>query len=308
MRDAIDYAGSEMSATLPMTMGERLALAKLEARIAGTEPPEIVVGSRYVVIALVGGDVVRAHDRALDRVVALKRLRADPNGVRTSGVLTPVAHPHVVSVLDVVEDPLGVFVVREWIDGVDLRGWLAARTPAWPVVVDTMIGAARGLAAVHTAGLVHGNPTPDNVLVGSDGSARIVDFALGLRGTPGYLAPEQYADAPADAKSDQLAFCLTLFEALYSARAIDAELAARLRVDPFAWSLRDPPRDAHVPKRIHAVIARGAGREPGERYPTMDALIDALVDAGRRDRVGRGLATYVAELRRRIVRLVSGVE
>ena len=267
-----------------MTMDERLALAKLEARIAGTRPAEIVVGGRFAVTALLGrrgaGELVRAHDRAHDRDVALTSV---PAGVVDARALVQVQHDNVVPVLEVIEDPSGVFVVAPWIDGLDLRAWLAAQARPWRDVVDTMIAAGRGLAAVHAVGLVHGELTPDRVLVGSDGIARIVDFgrpAAPRDEASGYLAPEQYAGEPADALVDQLAFCLVLFEALYSTRAIDAKLAERLRVDPFAWSL--PDAHAGVPQRIHAVIARGAARERSARYPSMTALIDDLAHAGDR--------------------------
>src|SRR5688572_28765310 len=116
-----------------------------------------------------------------------------------------------------------------------------------------MTDAGRGLAATHAAGLVHRDVKPDNILVGKDGSVRVSDFGLAavtgevepvpaavgesgsgpslapslatpltvpgtVMGTPSYMAPEQLRGRPADARSDQFSFCVTLYEALYDAR------------------------------------------------------------------------------------------
>jgi hypothetical protein len=123
---------------------------------------------------------------------------------------------------------------------------------------------------VHRAGVVHRDFKPENVLVGEDGRPRVSDFGLAsLRtepgaagGTHGYMAPEQLAGALADHRSDQYAFCVTLWEALHG-----------LRPDPGG----DPSRGRRaVPRSVDRVVRRGLAMRPEDRWPSMDALLAAL--------------------------------
>src|SRR5262249_5854276 len=152
--------------------------------------------------------------------------RADPDAakrvVREARAMARMAHPNVVSVFDVGTFEGKVFVAMERVNGTNARRWLAAapRTPA--EILDVYVGAGRGLAAAHAAGMVHRDFKPDNVLIGDDGRARVTDFGLAfdqaeldaaeasgetttrpIAGTPAYMAPEQHAGANVDARSDQ---------------------------------------------------------------------------------------------------------
>ena len=113
------------------------------------------------------------------------------------------------------------------------------------------VGAGRGLAAAHAAGLVHRDFKPDNVLIGRDGRPRVCDFGLvtqspdradiddvlasdrddmltaRLFGTPAYMSAEQWAGQPVDARSDQFAFCVALWEALCRSRPFQGTIVAR---------------------------------------------------------------------------------
>src|SRR6185503_20369490 len=90
-------------------------------------------------------------------------------------------------------------------------------------ILDVFLQAGRGLAAAHRAGLVHRDVKPSNVIVGSDGRARVLDFGLArgdrdeepsIVGTPGYMAPEQRRGERVDARADQYAFAVALWVAL----------------------------------------------------------------------------------------------
>src|SRR5262249_38146209 len=145
---------------------------------------------RYVVLERLGaggmGVVYSAYDPELDRSVAVKLLRPDAS-VRADGrtrllreaqAMAELAHPNGVPVHDVGAFGDQVFVAMELVRGRTLRDWLAAARRRWREVLDVMVQAGRGLAAAHAAGLVHRDFKPENVLIGADGRARVVDFGL----------------------------------------------------------------------------------------------------------------------------------
>ncbi|MEZ4428552.1 MAG: serine/threonine-protein kinase [Nannocystaceae bacterium] len=268
------------------------------------------------------GIVHAAYDPELDRTVALKLLRPPASSDalselrarlrREARALARLAHPNVVGVFEVGEAQGAEFVVMEYVDGGSLSTWLLRQEYArpWREVLRVLLDAGRGLAAAHRAGVIHRDIKPGNILVGADGRARVGDFGLARAspppstiaaiapldsqtaltrtgdapGTPRYMAPEQLRGAPADARSDQFSFCVTAYEALYGQRPFAGDSLAALTAAVHSGAPRPPPGSARIPARVHAVIARGLAVEPARRYPSMDALLEALARArgGRR--------------------------
>jgi serine/threonine protein kinase len=153
-----------------------------------TLPRGAVLG-RYIVVEPIGrggmGVVYRAYDPELDRRVALKLLRRQGEStgdeqarlVREGKAMARLAHPNVAAVHDVGVDDDQVFIAMELVEGQTLRAWL--ETPrSWRAIVAMFLQAGRGLSAAHAAGMVHRDFKPDNVIVGADGRARVVDFGL----------------------------------------------------------------------------------------------------------------------------------
>jgi len=227
------------------------------------------------------GVVYAARDSRLDREVALKAVRdGGATGaelariVGEAAAMARVAHPNVVAVYDVLERDGACFLAMELVRGGSVRQWLAERPHPWRDIVDVFAAAGQGLAAVHAAGLVHRDIKPANLLRGDDGRVRLADFGLAVAdrpvsarataGTPAYMAPELSRGEPADARSDQYAFCVALHEALYGA------LPGQPTTRPTA-----------VPRRIAAALGRGLRAEPEARFPSIRALLDELA-AGRR--------------------------
>ena len=198
------------------------------------------------------------------------------------------------------------FIVMELIDGVSLDVWLAEpRSRA--EILSTFISAGRGLAAAHAVGLVHRDFKPQNVMLGNDGRIRVMDFGLArydserdttvasieeldepeglaseltqehnLLGTPVYMAPEQLSRETAGTTSDQFGFCVALYEALYGQRPFVSSSFAELRRAVCAGEIEPAPKTTTVPTWLRRVLVRGLAVERGERWPSMDALLDAL--------------------------------
>lgn len=266
------------------------------------------------------GVVYAAYDPDLDRKVALKLVDPDPDHpedrvkrdalIREAKAAARINHPNVVRVYDtglhgstqavttqasdagdasvdpsVTQDgdePRGnlVFIVFELIEGVDLRTWLWTRARTWNEVVKVFAAIGRGLAAAHERGVIHGDFKPENVLVEPGGVAKVLDFGLArtlthprsdpVGGTPGYAAPE-LAVGPGDERIDQYSLCVALHEALYGGPPFAPDSGAA------------PPREGpRPPDRIRRLVFRGGSPNPGERFPSMRALVEQLErDHGR---------------------------
>jgi len=174
---------------------------------------------RFVVLRLLGmggmGVVYSAYDELLGRRVALKLVRTDRHGgdahariLHEAKALARLSHPNVVQIYEVSASAGRVFLAMEHVEGRTLREWTAARRASGGAaalpgddrreLLDMYIQAGRGLAAAHAEGLVHRDFKPDNVLVGDDGRARVVDFGLvATRNPSAAVTTHSTADAPA---------------------------------------------------------------------------------------------------------------
>jgi len=241
------------------------------------------------------GAVYAVHDPELDREVALKLLhyRGDAHSpaheellLREARTMAKLSHPNLVPIYEVGRWEDSVFVAMELIAGGTLREWLAGEHgDPLPVV----IGAGRGLAAAHDAGLVHRDFKPDNILVGTDGRARVTDF--GLAGTPAYMAPEQLRGESAGARSDQFSFCVVLYEALAGRRPFTGATIAELLA-----AITTPPPSPRIPRHVWPALVRGLAPDPGQRFPDMHALLAALAPRSRRRLAIAGATVAAAAL------------
>jgi hypothetical protein len=282
------------------------------------------------------GVVYTAHDADLQRKVAVKLLRpevlvgplhaaeARARLLREAQAMARLAHPNVIAVHEVGTAGERVFVVMELVEGGTLAGWLKAAPRSPRAIVDVFIQAGRGLAAAHRAGLVHRDFKPDNVLVDRDGRARVTDFGLvgtvdepvdldttvkagmalnvaltqtgAVLGTPSYMSPEQFQGRPADARSDQFAFCVALYEALYGRRPFGGRGYRELHRNVIEGKVEAAPPGARVPAALRRVLLRGLDVDPGARWPDMDGLLAALERATPGARRAWALAGVAAAL------------
>jgi serine/threonine protein kinase/tetratricopeptide (TPR) repeat protein len=95
-------------------------------------------------------------------------------------------------------------------------------------------------------------------------------------GTPAYMAPEQFVSRPTDARSDQFSFCVALYEGLYGCRPFEGKTLVALTTNVLSGSVGDAPPDTKVPAFIRRILLRGLAPDPARRWPSMEALLDAL--------------------------------
>jgi tetratricopeptide (TPR) repeat protein len=287
-----------------------------------------ILPARYTAARLVGrggmGEIYLAHDRELNRPVAVKILDAqaaeDPEFRRrfrrealTAARLSGEAH--VVTIFDVGEHEGRPFIVMEYLPG----GTLAERARAAPPSLEQSLAwlaqAATALDKAHAVGVVHRDVKPGNLMLDARegltvvdfGIARATDHTLGMTapgtvlGTAGYLAPEQAQGLETTAASDRYALAVVAYELLTGGRPFErgsatAEAAAHIH-EPV------PPasqRGVGIPRAVDAVFERALAKDPAERYETAGAFVDALTRAVRgvptvpmRARGGRPLPALV---------------
>ncbi|MCA9688906.1 MAG: protein kinase, partial [Myxococcales bacterium] len=263
---------------------------------------------------------------------------------REARAMAQLSHPNVVQVHDVGTFGDQLFIAMEFVRGETLRVWAKAQAPsderARRRIIDMFIQAGHGLQAAHDRGLVHRDFKPDNVLVSDDGRARVLDFGLAVPqrsegkratveggqeralvdsaltmagvvvGTPAYMAPEQFMALETDARSDQFSFCVALYEALYGELPFTGRTFVEREQSVTRGLLRKPPKDTRVPGWLRAVLVRGLSRAPEDRYPTMAALIEALVDdpIARRRRQRKTLGALASVMALSVLAIFGGME
>jgi len=268
------------------------------------------LGQRFLVegpIAEGGqGQVLRATEIGSGRRAALKVAwpGASEGGpptralAREARALSLVDHPGVPALLGAGVEADGTrWLAMAEVEGRELSQLLAEAGPfpeRWVVAVGARLLSA--LAAVHAAGLVHGDVTPANVLVdghpGEPDGVSLIDFGLAgpageaagageplrLPGTPAYLGPERVRGAPADGRSDLYAVGVLLFELATGVPPFRAATAAGL----LARHLAEPPprlrgRRPELSAGLEAVVARALEKEPARRFADAQAMRQALL-------------------------------
>ncbi len=239
--------------------------------------------------------------------------------LREAQALARVSHPNVVQVHEVGVHEDSVFIAMEYVEGTRLVEWQDA-PHGWRAIARMYVEVGRGLAAVHHAGVVHRDFKPHNVVVDAEGRPRLLDFGLALTGslatsdsreitapmmascsgasaerltatgaivgTAAYMSPEQFEIKPTDARSDQFAFCVALFEAIYRARPFPGETVPVLCASVCEGEIVVPREAPALPRWFVQTLRRGLAREPRQRFSSMDELL-ARLDRGldRRARV-----------------------
>src|ERR1039458_9163035 len=264
-----------------------------------TQAPR-VFSERYELNHLIarGGmaEVYRAHDRLLDRPVALKvlfpELSVDRSFVerfrREAQAAANLSHPNIVPVFDWGEDAGAYFIVMEFIDGRPLSSILKTAGPLSAdraAAVGGHVAAALGYA--HKHGVIHRDVKPGNVLITDDGQVKVTDFGIArainteesltqtgaVMGTATYFSPEQAEGIGVDARTDIYSLGVVLFEMVtgrppFLGDTPVAVASKHVRDHPPA------PRELNpsIPPTFEAIILKSMAKDPAHRYATAEEL------------------------------------
>lgn len=202
---------------------------------------------------------------------------------REAQLLGEIDDPYVSRLYEYIESADGAAIVMELVNGVSLRQMLREHGPTTPEAALLVLkGSLAGLAAAHTHGVVHRDYKPENVLVTADGLSKLADFGIATQigqdtgavvtGTPRYMAPEQWAGAPATPACDIYAATATFFECLTGRPPYDGTNLFALH-DQHAHA---PIPTEPAPEPVHDLLRHGLAKQPADRPPHAIAFLEIL--------------------------------
>jgi uncharacterized RDD family membrane protein YckC/tRNA A-37 threonylcarbamoyl transferase component Bud32 len=242
------------------------------------------------------GVVYLAHDRSLDRRVALKVIvqkEDDEHGrerfFREARAQARLSSPHVVPIHFIGRAGRASYFVMEFVEGEALEATLERGEVLDPERARRlMIECVRGLAAAHGAGFIHRDVKPSNLLVDKDDRLKIADFGLAKQltgaqtltgdgvvlGTPMYMAPEQIRAETVDHRADMYALGCSFHHLLAGAPPYDGKHAVEILAKHMTGAI--PTLATPVPPELAAIVQRLMQKEPNDRYASYDEVLAAL--------------------------------
>ena len=251
------------------------------------------------------GEVYRARDSRLDRIVAIKVLPTSYSAdaerlqrfVQEARAAAALNHPNILSIFDIGEERGAPYIVSELLEGQTLRERIRSGALPSRKAIDYALQVARGLAAAHGKGIVHRDLKPENLFLTNDDRVKILDFGLAkltrpetdsdaeaatvqvntepgqIMGTVGYMSPEQVRGKAADHRSDIFSFGSILYEMLSGQRAFQGDT----RADTMSAILKEEPAELsetarHVPPALERMVRHCLEKNPAQRFQSAGDL------------------------------------
>ncbi len=266
-----------------------------------------VLSDKYEIIEKIGGggmaDVYKANQRDLKRVVAIKipreQLISDSlfieRFMREARSMARLKHENIIHIYDIDKDNDIPYIAMEYgmehEEGMDLRSLLAEQgCPGPEDTVKIAIQIASALAHAHKRGIIHRDIKPGNILVLASGKIKVTDFGIAgagdestltspdnVLGTPEYMSPEQVRGAPVDPRMDIYSLGMVMYKMLTGRTPFDGDSKITI-IGKLINEKDEPPLifPEETPDNLKAIIIRLLKRDPQERYPDAQSLIEDL--------------------------------
>jgi len=271
-----------------------------------------IVDGRYKVMEVVGrggmGVVYRVEHLRMGKVAAMKVLHrdlaADPDVIqrfeREAAAVSKLHHPHTVQVFDFGTAQGALYLIMEYVRGLDLGSIISRDGPMpWQRAAPLLAQICGALAEAHELGIVHRDLKPENVLITRTGNgrdyAKVLDFGLAkleqprapttatdrqqIVGTPYFMSPEQIRGDDVDARSDIYSFGAMMFEVLtgqhlFTGSTAVGVLTKHLTADPDAPSMRAPKLG--IDPQVDAICKKALAKDPSARFQTAAELAERI--------------------------------
>ncbi|SEM46701.1 serine/threonine protein kinase [Mesobacillus persicus] len=252
-----------------------------------------IISGRYKVLNVIGGggmaNVYLAHDKILDRDVAVKMLRLDfanddefiRRFHREAQSATSLAHPNIVSIYDVGEEADLYYIVMEYVSGQTLKQYIQQNAPVQvDKALDIMKQLTSAIAHAHQNQIIHRDIKPHNILIDDNGNVKITDFGIAMAlsatsitqtnsvlGSVHYLSPEQARGGMANNKSDIYSLGIVMFELLTGRLPFSGESAVSIALKHLQSETPSLKRwNPTIPQSVENIVLKATAKDPFHRY------------------------------------------
>lgn len=261
----------------------------------------IIIGERYEIISRVGSggmaDVYKAMDHKLNRLVAVKVLKAEFRGDgsfiakfrKEAQAAAGLAHPNIVNVYDVGEDRGLYYIVMELVEGITLKNYIDKKGKlSVKEATSIAIQVSLGLECAHNQGIVHRDVKPQNIIISVDGKVKLSDFGIAkainsntitanVMGSVHFSSPEQVRGGFADSKSDIYSLGITMYEMVTGRVPFDGDTTVAIAIKHLQEEIIPPSRyTPDLPYSLEQIILKCTQKNPERRYANIGLLIDDL--------------------------------
>jgi len=261
------------------------------------------------------GEVFKAHDPALNRMVAVKTIASSLGTqselqrrfLREAQSAARLNHPNIITVFELGEDQDVIYMAMELLEGSDLKDLIGtAGLPDLASKLDVMEQVCEGLAFAHSMEVVHRDLKPGNVHVQPDGRVKILDFGLArlgasemtrtgmVMGTPHYMSPEQVRGEKADARSDVFALGATFYELLAGRKAFDGDTMHAVLFQVLEQEPAPLRGQVEMPPVLAELIEKAMQKDAAARFHDASQMLGAVRAVRRALAEGRGDSTLDA--------------